>query len=130
MRAHHVYKVHNTNSVRCHYEPRSRPMHPSKSAHFGRYAIAIDGIKTLAAKTVEWSFIPTSTSHSRMAKHALDVADVVGPMPHSRAQNDPFSTEVVNFSVGSSTSAKISFYRAGGDNLGLLLDFVELEKLT
>jgi hypothetical protein len=49
----------------------------------------------------------------------------------SRDQNDPFSVSEVTFSGGAAgTKGRIIFDHAGGDNIGLLLDFVKLEKLT
>jgi hypothetical protein len=47
---------------------------------------------------------------------------------YSRDENDGFSNET-EIIVGTGTSVRIVFDHAGGDNIGLLLDFVRLEQI-
>ena len=47
---------------------------------------------------------------------------------YARTQNQGFSNETAVF-LGTGTNVKIVFDHAGGDNIGLLLDFVRLEQI-
>lgn len=49
-------------------------------------------------------------------------------MSHSLARTDPFSTFMLNFTLLSTTNITLSFEGFGGDNLGMLLDNVILER--
>lgn len=56
---------------------------------------------------------------------------LVGPLSFTRDENDAFTVSEVTFSGGSpGTMGRIVFNHGGGDNIGLLLDFVQLERLT
>jgi hypothetical protein len=60
---------------------------------------------------------------------AFDLAGILNK-PYSLNQNDPFTLYTETFTLASQFSTQLSFEGAGGDNIGMLLDDVKLEKVS
>jgi len=70
-------------------------------------------------------------NHRNWSEEWVDVLVGLGPLvnaSHSLSRSTPFTTFFNQFSVGTQTAATLSFEGRGGDNIGMLLDNVRLEK--